>query len=72
VGQDAVCKPTKLIFCAIQPLIFAVASNELSMLITLSCDGIDDGVRRVHLDGSVCDLRGEVRHGMVYNDVCIL
>jgi hypothetical protein len=35
------------------------------MLVTLSCDGVDDGVGGVQLDGSVGDLHGLVRHGMV-------
>jgi hypothetical protein len=39
------------------------------MLITLSCDGVNDGVGGVQLDGSVGDLRGKVGHGMVYDDV---
>jgi hypothetical protein len=42
------------------------------MLVTLSCDGVDAGVGGVQLDGSVGDLRGEVRHGMVYDDVGIV
>jgi hypothetical protein len=36
------------------------------MLGTLSCDGVDDGVRGEQLDGSVGDIRGEVHHGMVW------
>jgi hypothetical protein len=42
------------------------------MLITISCDGVNDGVGGVQLDGSVGDLRGEVGHGMVYDDMSIM
>jgi hypothetical protein len=42
------------------------------MLVTLSCDGFDDGVRGVQFDGSVGNLCGEVFHGMVYDDVGVV
>jgi hypothetical protein len=38
------------------------------MLVTLSCDGVDDGVRGVQLDNSVGNLCGEIRH-VVANEV---
>jgi hypothetical protein len=39
------------------------------MLVTLSCDGVDDGVRGVQLDSSVGNLSGEVFHVVVNNYV---
>jgi hypothetical protein len=71
-GAICCCKPAKFICCAIYPLIFVVALNELSLRITLFCEGVDDGVRGVQLDGSVGDMRGEVGHAMVYDDVGIV
>jgi hypothetical protein len=72
VGQDTICKPATFIWCAIYPLIFSAALNELIMLVTFSCDGVDDGVRGVQLDGSVGNIRGEYCIGMVYDDVGIM
>jgi hypothetical protein len=40
--------------------------------VTLSCDGVDDGVGGVQLHGSIGDLHGEVGHGMVYDDIGIV
>jgi hypothetical protein len=69
VWHDAFGEPTKLIYCDVQPVIFVVSTNELSMLTTLSCDGINRGVRGVQLDNSVGNLSGEVHHVVVNDDV---
>jgi hypothetical protein len=43
--------------------------DELSMLVTLSFDGVDDSVRRVHLDSSLGNVSDEVCHVVVNDDV---
>jgi hypothetical protein len=39
------------------------------MFITFSSDGVDDGVRGVQLDGSVGDLRSEICHVVMDEDM---
>jgi hypothetical protein len=48
---------------------FVISVNELSILVTIFCDGVDDGVRGVQLDNSVGNLSGEVFHVVVNDDV---
>jgi hypothetical protein len=69
VSHDALGEPTNLVCCAVQLFIFFVSSNQLSMLLKFSGDGVDDGVRRVQPDSSVGYLGCEVCHVVMYDDM---
>jgi hypothetical protein len=59
VGLDDVRQAAKFIGCAVKPLFFVVAADELCMFIALACVGIDDGESGVEVGSCFCYLCGK-------------